>query len=128
MKIVYFGTPQFAVPSIVRLLKDPDFEVVAVVTQPDKRRGRGSKVTPSPVKKVATEAGVPVWQPQKIKKDADTLNFLSTSGADAFVVVAYGQILSRNFRHATVGVDQWPWFDSTYLSGGSSHPVEFIQW
>ncbi|MEM8614574.1 MAG: methionyl-tRNA formyltransferase, partial [Cyanobacteria bacterium P01_H01_bin.105] len=95
MKVVYFGTPQFAVPSLIRLLKDPDFEVIAVVTQPDKRRGRGSKVTPSPVKVVATEADIPVWQPQKIKKDADTLNFLSTSQADAFVVVAYGQILSQ---------------------------------
>lgn len=95
MKIVYFGTPQFAVPSLIRLLKDPDFDVIAVVTQPDKRRGRGSKVTPSPVKTVATEAGISVWQPQKIKKDADTLSFLDASQADAFVVVAYGQILSQ---------------------------------
>ncbi|ESA33356.1 methionyl-trna formyltransferase [Leptolyngbya sp. Heron Island J] len=95
MKVVYFGTPQFAVPSLVRLLKAPDFEVIAVVTQPDKRRGRGSKVTPSPVKTVATEAGIPVLQPQKIKKDTDTLEFLSKSQADAFVVVAYGQILSQ---------------------------------
>lgn len=95
MKVVYFGTPQFAVPSLARLLKDPDFDVMAVVTQPDKRRGRGSKVTPSPVKTVATEASIPVWQPQKIKKDTDTLTFLRTSQADAFVVVAYGQILSQ---------------------------------
>ncbi len=95
MKIVYFGTPQFAVPSLARLLKDPDFDVVAVVTQPDKRRGRGSQVTPSPVKVVATDAGIPVWQPQKIKKDTETLDFLNASQADAFVVVAYGQILSQ---------------------------------
>ncbi|MBE9070700.1 methionyl-tRNA formyltransferase [Leptolyngbya cf. ectocarpi LEGE 11479] len=95
MKVVYFGTPQFAVPSLVRLLEDPDFDVIAVITQPDKRRGRGSKVTPSPVKAVATAADIPVWQPQKIKKDIDTLNFLRTSQADAFVVVAYGQILSQ---------------------------------
>lgn len=95
MKVVYFGTPQFAVPSLVRLLEDPDFDVIAVITQPDKRRGRGSKVTPSPVKAVATAAGIPVWQPQKIKKDIDTLNFLGTAQADAFVVVAYGQILSQ---------------------------------
>ena len=95
MKIVYFGTPQFAVPGLVRLLKDPDFDVIAVVTQPDKRRGRGSKVTPSPVKTVATEVGIPVWQPQKIKKDTETLDFLRATQADAFVVVAYGQILSQ---------------------------------
>lgn len=95
MKVVYFGTPQFAVPSLVRLLEDPDFEVTAVVTQPDKRRGRGNKVTPSPVKIVAAESGIPVLQPQKIKKDADALDFLSATQADAFVVVAYGQILSE---------------------------------
>ncbi|MDV3353829.1 methionyl-tRNA formyltransferase [Leptothoe sp. LEGE 181152] len=95
MKVVYFGTPQFAVPGLIRLLKDPDFDIIAVVTQPDKRRGRGSKVTPSPVKTVATEAGIPVWQPQKIKKDAEALDFLSHCQADAFVVVAYGQILSQ---------------------------------
>ncbi|MEL6881717.1 MAG: methionyl-tRNA formyltransferase, partial [Cyanobacteria bacterium J06607_10] len=50
MKIVFFGTPQFAVPSLQRLLDHSEFEVLAVVTQPDKRRGRGGKVTPSPVK------------------------------------------------------------------------------
>lgn len=95
MKVVYFGTPQFAVPSLIRLLKDPDFDVIAVVTQPDKRRGRGNKVTPSPVKTIASEAGIPIWQPPKIKQDAETLNFLKVSQADAFVVVAYGQILSQ---------------------------------
>ncbi|MEO0397136.1 MAG: methionyl-tRNA formyltransferase [Cyanobacteria bacterium P01_A01_bin.137] len=95
MKVVYFGTPQFAVPSLIRLLKDPDFDIVAVVTQPDKRRGRGSKVTPSPVKTIAVEAGIPVWQPKKIKKDTEALTFLETSKVDAFVVVAYGQILSQ---------------------------------
>ncbi|MEM6255212.1 MAG: methionyl-tRNA formyltransferase [Cyanobacteria bacterium P01_D01_bin.156] len=95
MNVVYFGTPQFAVPSLIRLLEDPDFEVIAVVTQPDKRRGRGGKVTPSPVKAIATEAGIPIWQPAKIKKDQATLDFLNTCQADAFVVVAYGQILSQ---------------------------------
>ncbi|MEA5466529.1 methionyl-tRNA formyltransferase [Leptothoe sp. PORK10 BA2] len=95
MKIVYFGTPQFAVPSLLRLLNDPDFDVVAVVTQPDKRRGRGSKMTPSPIKTVATEAGIPLWQPQKIKQDTATLDLLRSCQADAFVVVAYGQILSQ---------------------------------
>ena len=95
MKIVYFGTPQFAVPSLARLIKSPDFDVVAVVTQPDKRRGRGGKVTPSPVKAAAIAADIPIWQPQKIKKDADTLDSLQAYQADAFVVVAYGQILSQ---------------------------------
>lgn len=95
MKIAFFGTPQFAVPSLTRLLNHSDFEVVAVVTQPDKRRGRGKKVTPSPVKAVAAEAGCPIWQPTRIKKDAETLARLNSLGADAFVVIAYGQILSQ---------------------------------
>lgn len=95
MRIIYFGTPQFAVPSLAKLLQHPDFDVIAVVTQPDKRRGRGNQVTPSPVKAIALTAEVPVWQPQRIKKDAETLEQLAAVQADAFVVVAYGQILSE---------------------------------
>ncbi|MEB3887310.1 methionyl-tRNA formyltransferase [Lyngbya sp. CCY1209] len=94
MKLVFFGTPQFAVPSLEKLLAHPEMEVVAVVTQPDKRRGRGGKTSPSPVKAIAINAGLPVWQPRRVKKDADTLDQLRSAGADAFVVVAYGQILS----------------------------------
>ncbi len=94
MKIVFFGTPQFAVPSLVSLLQHPDIEVVAVVTQPDKKRGRGNKILPSAVKKVALEHNLPIWQPTRIKKDQETLDKLQATSADAFVVVAYGQILS----------------------------------
>jgi len=94
MKLVFLGTPQFAVPTLKRLLAQPGFEVVAVVTQPDKRRGRGNQLTPSPVKQAAIEAGVTVWQPRRIKKNAATLEQLRATAADAFVVVAYGQILS----------------------------------
>lgn len=95
MKIVFFGTPQFAVPSLERLAHYPSFEVVAAVTQPDKRRGRGNDLVPSPVKALATTLGLPVWQPRSIKKDPETLQRLHDSGADVFVVVAYGQILSQ---------------------------------
>ena len=94
MRIVYFGTPQFAVPSLERLLADPDYEVVAVVTQPDKRRGRGNHLSPAPVKQTALAAQVPVWQPRRLKKHEPTLARLRAAQADAFVVVAYGQILS----------------------------------
>ncbi|MEL6551972.1 MAG: methionyl-tRNA formyltransferase [Cyanobacteria bacterium J06621_11] len=94
-RVVFFGTPQFAVPSLKKLLAHSDFEVLAVVTQPDKRRGRGGKVTPSPVKAAALEVGCPIWQPVRIKKDAETLAQLAALGADAFVVIAYGQILSQ---------------------------------
>jgi methionyl-tRNA formyltransferase len=95
MKVVFFGTPQFAVPTLERLLSDPDIEVLAVVTQPDKRRGRGTDLIPSPVKAVAVEQAVPVWQPRSVKKNAETLDKLRFTQADAFVVVAYGQILSQ---------------------------------
>lgn len=95
MRIVFFGTPAYAVPSLVRFLEDPTVEVAAVVTQPDKRRGRGRQQMPSPVKQVATAAAVPVWQPRRIKRDAVVLEQLRSVAADAFVVVAYGQILSQ---------------------------------
>ncbi|PMB05107.1 methionyl-tRNA formyltransferase [Fischerella thermalis CCMEE 5198] len=95
MKVVFFGTPQFAVPTLENLLNHPEFEVLAVVTQPDKRRGRGNQLTPSPIKTVAITHNLPVWQPQRVKKDTETLSLLREVGADVFVVIAYGQILSQ---------------------------------
>jgi methionyl-tRNA formyltransferase len=95
MRLIFFGTPQFAVPSLERLLNHPEFEVLGVVTQPDKRRGRGNQLTPSPVKAVASAHQLPVWQPKRVKKHAETLNQLRQASADVFVVVAYGQILSQ---------------------------------
>lgn len=94
MKVVFFGTPQYAVPSLERLIEHPEFDVVAVVTQPDKRRGRGNQLIPSPVKTVALQHDLPIWQPARIKRDTATLEQLRSTTADAFVVVAYGQILS----------------------------------
>lgn len=94
MRIVFFGTPQFAVPSLNALIAAPDVEVCAVVTQPDKRRSRGKKQLPSPVKAAAVDAEVPVWQPKRLKKDPDTLDKLRQAAVDVFVVVAYGQLLS----------------------------------
>ncbi len=94
IKVIFWGTPQFAVPSLQRLLTDARFEVLGVVTQPDKRRGRGNQLIPSPVKQLTLDHGLRVWQPTRIKKDAQTLEELRSQSADAFVVVAYGQILS----------------------------------
>ena len=95
MKIVFFGTPQFAVPTLNKLLEHSEIEVLGVVTQPDKRRGRGSKTQPSAVKQVAIEHDLSVWQPKRIKKDRQTIDELAALEADVFVVVAYGQILSQ---------------------------------
>lgn len=95
MKVVFFGTPEFAVPTLKRLLADPRFQVQAVVTQPDKRRGRGTQLIPSPVKAIALEHHLLVYQPRSVKKDEATLAELRSLKADVFVVVAYGQILSQ---------------------------------
>ncbi|MEB3311746.1 MAG: methionyl-tRNA formyltransferase [Snowella sp.] len=95
MKVFFFGTPDFAVPILEKLLNNPDFEVLGVITQPDKRRGRGNQLTPSAVKQVALAHSLPIWQPKRLKKDPETLEILKNSNADFFVVVAYGQLLSR---------------------------------
>jgi methionyl-tRNA formyltransferase len=95
MRIVFFGTPQFAIPTLEILLNNSRFEVVGVVTQPDKKRGRGSQLVPSPVKELAIAHQIPVWQPARIKKDPETIESLRNLDPDLFVVVAYGQILSQ---------------------------------
>ena len=94
MKIFFFGTPEFAVPTLDKLLNNSNFEVLGIITQPDKRRGRGNQLTPSAVKQVAIAHNFPIWQPKRLKKSPKTLEILKNSGADAFVVVAYGQLLS----------------------------------
>ncbi|MGY6529055.1 MAG: methionyl-tRNA formyltransferase [Cyanobacterium sp.] len=108
MRVVFFGTPDFAVATLEKLLTEENHQVVAVVTQPDKRRGRGSKMIPSPVKKLALQHNLPVWQPNRIKKDQTTLELLQTAQADVFVVVAYGQILSSQIlqmpKHGCINV------------------------
>lgn len=95
MKVIFLGTPQFAVPTLENLLNHPEFQVLGVITQPDKRRGRGSQLIPSPVKRVALDHHLPIWQPDKIKKDTALIALLKTLEVDFFVVVAYGQILSQ---------------------------------
>ena len=94
MKVVFWGTPDFAVPTLAALLADPEIQVQAVVSQPDRRRGRGSQLIPSPVKQLAVEQGLPVWQPERVKRCPETLQKLRDCEADFFVVVAYGQLLS----------------------------------
>lgn len=95
MKLIFFGTPSFAVPSLEALLQHPEMEVLAVVTQPDKPKGRGKKLIPSPVKEMAIDHELPVFQPKRVKKDTAVLQQLKDLKTDAFVVTAYGQILSE---------------------------------
>lgn len=90
MRIVFFGTPSFAVPTLAALLASPH-EVIAVVTQPDKPRGRGQKVSDAPVKVLALERGLLVLQPERLTRDFEA-DFCAL-GADLGVVAAYGKIL-----------------------------------
>ncbi len=92
MHIVFFGTPAFAIPSLVALLQAGE-EVIAVVTQPDKKKGRGRISSPPPVKELAIDRGIKILQPVNIK-DHLFLNDLSKIMPEIIVVVAYGKILS----------------------------------
>ncbi len=93
MKIIFAGTPDFAVPALQMLINSKN-EVCAVYTQPDRPAGRGRKLTPSPIKNLALENNIPVFQPETLKTDAD-LRQLASLDADIIVVVAYGIILSQ---------------------------------
>jgi methionyl-tRNA formyltransferase len=94
MRIVFCGTPEFAVPALRALFTNPEFTVEAVVTQPDRPRGRGQRVSASPVKEVAAQAGVRVFQPASMKSD-EARDFFSEFKPDAVVIIAYGQIIPR---------------------------------
>jgi len=92
LRIVFCGTPEFAVPSLRRLAERPEFSVEAVITQPDRPRGRGQHVSSSPVKEVALELGLHVYQPETIKSESSQ-EFLKRVAPDAVVIIAYGQII-----------------------------------
>ncbi|MEG1501469.1 MAG: methionyl-tRNA formyltransferase, partial [Clostridiales bacterium] len=95
MRIVFMGSPDFAVPCLERLLKEKDrFEVVAVITQPDRAKGRKRVLTPTPIKEVAQAAGLPLWQPEKINTPESVEN-IRAYRPDILVVVAFGQILKQ---------------------------------
>lgn len=91
MRIIYAGTPDFAVPALRQLL-DSEHQVVAVYTQPDRPAGRGKKLRASPVKQVALERGIPVYQPQSLKHPDDQ-QVLQALDADVMIVAAYGLLL-----------------------------------
>jgi methionyl-tRNA formyltransferase len=94
MRLVFCGTPQFAVPSLKHLLAQPEFEIVGVYTQPDRPRGRGQEVSYSPVKEAAMEAGIPVLQPEKIRAPEVEAHLWNLE-LDAIVIIAYGQIIPK---------------------------------
>lgn len=93
MKILFMGTPDFAAGSLKSLIA-AGYEIGAVVTQPDRPKGRSGKPVFSPVKEVALQAGIPVFQPEKIKRPEETARLLEYP-ADIYVIAAFGQILSK---------------------------------
>lgn len=95
MRIIYLGTPEFAVPTLERLIEEKDFEVVGAVCQPDRPRGRGNKVSPPPVKETALQHGIPVLQPERLSRARDVVEAMRNLNPDVIVMVAFGQILKE---------------------------------
>ena len=94
MKIVYMGTPDFAVPPL-RSLLNTEYEVAAVVTQPDKPKGRGKALMPTPVKEEALKHGIPVYQPEKVREPG-FVEKLRELNPDLIIVAAFGQIIPES--------------------------------
>ena len=93
MKIVFMGTPDIAVPCLQKII-DEKYEILGVVTQPDKPKGRGKKLGMSPVKELAIENNIPVYQPVKAR-DKEFIDKIKSLNPDVIVVVAFGQILPK---------------------------------
>lgn len=93
MKIVFMGTPDFSVPSLKILTEYHN--VAAVFTQPDRPKGRGKRLSMSPVKELAIEKNIPVYQPEKLKNNNEAIDIIKSYQPDIIVVVAFGQILPK---------------------------------
>ncbi|MGN0593646.1 MAG: methionyl-tRNA formyltransferase [Hominimerdicola sp.] len=109
MKIIFMGTPDFAVPALKKLYENPLYDVQAVFCQPDKPKGRGYKLTPPPVKVVATEHETPVFQPQSLKNNGqEFIEIIKRLDPDCIVVAAYGKILPKEVleipKHGCVNI------------------------
>jgi len=94
VKIIFWGTPKYAAENLINIV-NAGYEVIAVVTQPDKRRGRGKYLSPSPVKQAAIDLAIPVYETKSIRNDINTKNLLFNLNADIYIVVAFGQILQK---------------------------------
>ncbi len=94
MRIIFWGTPIYSVNTLKTLINS-DYEVKAVVTQPDKKRSRGNKLNPSPIKEIALQHNIPVFTPPKIKNNIEFISSLKAIECDIYVVIAYGKILSK---------------------------------
>ena len=94
MKIIFWGTPEYSIRSLEELIKSKH-EIIAVVTQPDKKRSRGGKLNPSPIKALAELNKIPCLSPENIKDDINFVSALKKEECDIFIVIAYGKILTK---------------------------------
>jgi methionyl-tRNA formyltransferase len=106
LRILFCGTPEFAVPSLRALLAAPDISIEAVITQPDRPRGRGQETASPPIKDAALAASVHVFQPEKIKSES-AQEFIAKIKPDAIVIIAYGQIIPA----ALLGIPRLGWLN-----------------
>ena len=120
MKIIYMGTPDFAVEAL-EALASSRHEVTAVFTQPDKPKGRGKAMQFTPVKEVALRENIPVYQPKKVR-DPEVIQKIRELAPDVLVVVAFGQIIPQEILD-TVWLHQCAWFTFTEISRSCSDPV-----
>ncbi|OIO73153.1 MAG: methionyl-tRNA formyltransferase [Zetaproteobacteria bacterium CG1_02_53_45] len=97
MRVVFAGTPGFSVPCLTALIETEGIDVVGVVSQPDRPAGRGMKLTPSPVKQAAIDAGIDVITPEKLRQNDEALAWLEAKQCDVLVVVAFGMILPKSW-------------------------------
>ena len=95
MKVIFAGTPDFAAAAL-KAIAAAGFEIPLVLTQPDRPKGRGMQLAPSPVKQAALELGLRVAQPEKLRNNAEALQMLKEVEADVMVVAAYGLILPQD--------------------------------
>ena len=108
MRLVFMGTPGFALPTLRALVESRDHTVELVVSQPDKQKGRGMKRLPPPVKEAALGYGLPVQQPEQLKHNPEIIGALADLAPDAVIVVAYGRIIPAEMlaipRHGFINV------------------------
>jgi len=97
MKIIFFGTPEFAIPFLKTLFNDKEIEILAVTSQPDKKSGRKQIVTPPPIKIKALELFLPVFQPEMLKNNKLFFDLVKNLKPDFFVVIAYGKIIPKEY-------------------------------
>ena len=115
ISVVFFGTPDIGLPSLKYFYESEKFELLAVVTQPDKPSGRGQKLTPSPIKQFAQEHDIKVFQPKSIRKEPDIIQALKELKPDFFVTFAFA-------LGSAPGRPQWDFWEGECTP--SFHPGE----